>query len=106
MRAPRNRPRSPIGTFTKKIHDQWKFWRISPPRTGPRIGASIAGITVIPITRPIRFGPATSAMIICAIGMIIPPPSPWRTRNRISDVLVFASPQSADPIVNSAIEAR
>ena len=53
---------------------------MSPPTTGPRIGASIAGIETIAITRPIRWGPATWAMISIATGMIMPPPTPCRTR--------------------------
>ena len=61
-----------MGTFTRKIHDQCRCARISPPATGPRIGASIAGIETTPITRPMRLGPATWAMISCATGMIMP----------------------------------
>ncbi len=75
----------PIGTLTKKIHDQCRFSRISPPTTGPRIGAIIAGIDTNPITLPIRCGPATWAMIIIATGMIIPPPAPCRMRKITSE---------------------
>src|ERR1700761_4769209 len=104
IRQPRIPATIPIGTLTKKIQDQCRFCRIRPPTTGPRIGASIAGITTMPIPRPMRFGPATSAMIIWATGMIIPPPTPWRTRKRISEVLEPAIPQSAEPIVQIAAE--
>ncbi len=71
---------APIGRLTRKIQDQCRFCRIVPPTTGPRIGASMAGIETIPITRPIRLGPATWAMISWPTGMIIPPPTPCSTR--------------------------
>ena len=96
----------PIGTLTKKIHDQCRFCRIRPPITGPRIGAIIAGIETTLITRPIRRGPATCAMISCASGMIMPPPTPWSTLNTTSAVSVLDSPQAAEPTVNSASETR
>ena len=53
------------------------------------------------ITRPIRRGPATSAMIIWAIGRIIPPPTPWRTRK--IDELGPTSPgrRASSPSVNA-----
>ena len=54
MRQPAMNAITPIGTFTRKIHDQCRFSRIRPPTTGPRIGASMAGIETIGITRPIR----------------------------------------------------
>ena len=54
MRQPAMNAITPIGTFTRKIQDQCRFSRIRPPTTGPRIGASIAGIETIGITRPIR----------------------------------------------------
>ena len=79
---------------------------MSPPIVGPRIGASIAGTATMLITRPIRFGPAASAIISCPTGRIMPPPTPWSTRNRISSVVEVASPQSAEPAVNSTTETR
>ena len=85
----------PIGTLTRKIHDQCRPSRIVPPTTGPRIGASIAGIVTTPITRPIRLGPATWAMISWPTGMIIPPPTPCSTRNRTSVVVEAATAQMA-----------
>ena len=58
------------------------------------------------ITRPIRLGPAASAIISCPIGRIIPPPIPCSTRNRISSVVEVAKPHSADPAVNSTTDTR
>jgi hypothetical protein len=79
---------------------------ITPPSVGPRIGAIIIGTATMLITRPMRFGPAAWAIISCAIGMIIPPPRPWRTRNRTSSVVDVARPQSADPSVNRITDTR
>ena len=76
-----------------------------PPITGPRIGASIAGIETIAITRPIRCGPATWAMISCASGMIMPPPAPCSTRNRPARLASsWPAAHSAEPAVNSTSE--
>ncbi len=68
-----------------------------PPITGPRIGASIAGIAITPITLPIRWGPAIWAMIIWPTGMIMPPPTPCSTRKSTSAPIELAKPQAADP---------
>ena len=56
------------------------------------------------ITRPIRFGPAASAIISWPIGRIMPPPTPCRTRNAISSLVDVASPQRAEPAVNKISE--
>ena len=79
---------------------------IVPPSSGPSVGASIIGTATRPITRPIRFGPAASAMIICASGMIMPPPRPCSTRNTINSSTDVARPQSSEPIVNRIREIR
>ena len=52
------------------------FCKITPPIVGPRIGASITGTAAMLITRPIRFGPAASAIISWPMGISIPPPIP------------------------------
>ena len=93
-----------MGTLTKKIQDQWRFCRITPPITGPRIGASIAGIDTTPITRPMRRGPATCAMISCATGMIMPPPTPCSTRKMTSEAIELDAPHAAEPAVKSTSE--
>ena len=77
---------------------------MKPPIVGPRIGASIAGTATMLITRPIRFGPAASAIISCPIGRIIPPPTPWITRKTTSSPVELARPHSAEPAVNSTSE--
>ncbi len=77
-----------------------------PPVSGPSVGASIIGTATSAITRPIRLGPAASAMMICASGMIMPPPTPCSTRKRISSVTWVARPHRNDPAVNSPSEIR
>ncbi len=105
-RAPRMNAITPIGTLTKKIHDQWRFCRMTPPITGPKIGASIIGIETTAITRPIRCGPAIWAMMIITTGMSMPPPTPWRMRKRMSSGSVDESPHAAEPSVKSTSETR
>ena len=97
---------TPIGTLTKKIQRQLALSRIRPPIVGPRIGASIAGTATMLMTRPMRLGPATSAIISWPIGRIMPPPTPWMTRKTISCVVELASPHSTDPAVKSTSESR
>ena len=73
---------------------------ISPPSTGPMIGASRVGTPRMDITRPIRWGPAALAMIVWPTGMIMPPPTPWSTRKKIRLSDDQASPHRAEPTVN------
>jgi len=75
-----------------------------PPITGPRIGASIAGIETIPITRPILRGPATWAMISWPTGMIMPPPAPCRILKNTRLVTDAATAHSAEPAVKRTSE--
>src|SRR6202044_1370396 len=77
-----------------------------PPRIGPSSGAISIGTPRMPITRPIRWGPAFWVMIVITDGMIIPPPSPCRIRKPISEVELHARPDSTDPSVNSTSEVR
>jgi hypothetical protein len=51
--------------------------------------------------RPTRSGPAARARIVCASGMMSPPPSPCTTRNAIRLPEDQASPQSTEPVMNS-----
>ena len=60
------------------------------------------GTPSTPITRPIRWGPALRVMIVITAGMIIPPPMPCRTRNRMSEAALHASPDATEPITNSS----
>jgi hypothetical protein len=48
-----------------------------------------------------RCGPAACARIVIPAGMIMPPPSPWSRRKKISEPADHASPDSADPAMNS-----
>lgn len=95
---------TPTGTLTRKIQDQCRLCRIAPPITGPRIGASIAGIETIAITLPMRCGPATCAMISWPTGMIMPPPTPCSTRKATSASVEPATAHNAEPAVNSTSE--
>jgi hypothetical protein len=47
--------------------------------------------------------PAALVRIVIPAGKIIPPPRPWNTRKAISDPADQASPESAEPAMNSAM---
>ena len=72
--------------------------------TGPSTGPSSMGTPSRLITRPILWGPAAVATIDWPMGMIIPPPTPWRIRNTMRLWIDHAAPDSADPSRNSASE--
>ena len=67
---------TPMGTLMKKIHCQLALSRMSPPMAGPKIGASMAGTATTLMTRPMRSGPAASAIMSWPMGRIMPPPRP------------------------------
>jgi len=69
--------------------------------TGPNTGPSNIGTPRIAITRPSRSGPAARVMMVWASGSIRPPPSPCTIRNAIRLPIDQASPDRADPQVNS-----
>ena len=91
-----------MGRFTKKIQRQLRLSMMSPPRTGPRTGASSIGTPTTLITRPMRSGPAAWASVIIPIGMIMPPAIPWSTRKAISASALQAAPQSALVVAKAA----
>lgn len=74
---------------------------MTPPKVGATTGASTVATPTTAMTRPIRLGPAASAIIICPIGPIMPPPTPWTTRNTTRTVIEWARPHSAEPAVKS-----
>ncbi len=94
----------PMGTLTKKIQRHEKLEMMIPPSTGPRIGPRSVGTPITAMTLFILSGPAVRAMIVCPTGMIMPPPSPCRTRNMISAVADGATPHRAEPAMNSDSE--
>ena len=104
-RAARGRAASEIGTLTRKIQRQDALSTISPPMTGPRIGPSSIGTPITDITRPTRRGPAVCASRLIPTGMIIPPPRPCSTLNRISEPADHDTAHSAEPRPKSPTEA-
>ena len=108
IRQPRTNAITPIGTLTKKIHDQCRFCRITPADDRAEDRREHRGHRRrSPSPGPSAWGPATWAMISCATGMIIPPPAPCSTR-KTHQRRGRARPaaQSAEPSVNSTSETR
>ena len=58
------------------------------------------------ISRPIRCGPAARVMIVMPSGISMPPPRPWKTRNRMRMLIEDAVAHSTEPLVNSAMAVR
>ena len=104
MRCEENSAAIPIGRLMKKIQRHEAASTSQPPRIGPMIGPSSIGTPMIAITRPTRCGPAARVRIVMPSGMIMPPPKPCRTRKKISDSELQASPDSIEPITNRKIE--
>ena len=102
VRQASTRPRRQIGTLMKNAQRQLRLPMTRPPRTGPRIGARLPGVTTNAIARPSRSLPADSARIVRINGSSIPPPSPWRTRNAMRLPMDHAAPESTEPSRNSA----
>jgi hypothetical protein len=96
--------RMPIGTLIRKIQRQETSSTSQPPRIGPMIGAISIGTPRMPITRPIRLGPAFLVMIVMTTGMIMPPPMPCRTRKAISESALQATAQRAEPSMKRSSE--
>ena len=96
----------PIGTLMKKIQRQEASSTSQPPRIGPMIGAISIGTPRMPMTRPMRCGPAFLVMIVMTEGMIMPPPMPWSTRKKMSEPALQARPDSTEPMVNSTSDVR
>jgi hypothetical protein len=67
------------------------------------MGPSSMGTPRMAISRPMRFGPADLVMIVMPNGMSMPPPRPWRTRNRMSMLIELAVAHSTEPAVNRPI---
>ncbi len=72
--------------------------------TGPMIGPSTIGTPITLMTRPMRCGPAARARMDCPTGRSIPPPMPWSTRKKMSELADQARPQRQEPMTKSAVE--
>ena len=75
-----------------------------PPSTGPRIGATTTATPYMAIAMPSCRGGKVSTRMPCSEGWSPPPPSPWRTRKKISSSMLGAAPQRAELIVNSSTQ--
>ena len=66
--------------------------------TGPRIGPMTMGTPMMLMTRPMRCGPAARARIDWPTGSSMPPPMPWSTRKKMSELADQARPQRLEPM--------
>ena len=56
------------------------------------------------MTRPMRCGPAARARIDWPTGSSMPPPMPWSTRKKMSELADQARPQRLEPMTKRAVE--
>ena len=87
----------PIGMLTKKIQCQLSVSVRIPPRAGPMMKAMPNTAPNRPWYLPRSAGVNRSPMTARATGKIEPAPMPWRPRNRMSCVIVWLRPDSAEP---------
>ena len=71
---------------------------------GPRIGPMTIGTPMMLMTRPMRCGPAARASIDWPTGRSMPPPMPWMTRKKMSELADQARPQRLEPITKRAVD--
>ena len=72
--------------------------------TGPMIGPRTMGTPMMLMTRPMRCGPAARARIDWPTGSNMPPPMPWSTRKKMSELADQARPQRLEPRTKRAVE--
>src|SRR6266496_1220792 len=90
--------RTPMGTFSQKIHCQAIPWTIAPPTSGPKATARPLMPPQAPRARP-RFAAGTALeRMVSVSGITIAPPSPWKARARLSVSTEGASAAATEPI--------
>ena len=94
----------PTGTLMKNTHRQEYVSVMKPPSVGPIAGASTTAIPYTAKAMPRFAGGKVSARMACSLGASPPPPSPCRTRKKISDARLGAMPQRNELMVNSATQ--
>ena len=88
-------PRTPTGTFTKKIQLQSRCSVIRPPTSGPIASASAETPAQMPIAVPRSRGGKVAAMIESVAGFISAAPAPCSTRAPMSISDELARPHRA-----------
>ena len=75
-----------------------------PPRVGPSSGPVIAPSPNSAEAMPCCFAGYRLKRMFCEVGMIAPPPMPWRMRKTTSEGRFQARAQSAEAAVNMRID--
>ncbi len=79
------------------MYRQLKWVRIAPPTSGPRIGPSSAGSATMVTVRPSALPPAACMISVVSSGKMMPPPTPWTTRQAISEPTFQARLEPIEP---------
>src|SRR3954449_12479692 len=98
---------TPIGTFTKKIHDQLRADVSTPPSSTPAAAPKPPTAPQTP-SAMLRSRPSVKVTdrIDSAAGEITAAPSPWNERAGLSDPSDQAKPASSEESVNRTMPAR
>src|SRR5690349_2102246 len=98
---------TPIGTFTKKIHDQLSVDVSTPPIRTPAAAPKPPTAPQTP-RATLRSLPSVNVVdrIDSAAGVMIAAPRPWNERAAISDASDHARPASSDDTVKSTMPLR
>ena len=94
--------RSPIGTFSQKIHFHEIPCTIAPPTTGPRAIAMPPTAPQAPSARPRRSAGTAAERIVSVSGVTMAAPIPWTIRARINAVVPGDRAAAAEPSVKTA----
>ena len=103
---PTIRPRTPMGTFTKKIQLQSMCSVMSPPMSGPMARAIAETPAQMPIAMPRWCGGKVAEMIESVAGSISAAPTPCAVRAPISVSPEVARPQMSDESVKTTRPIR
>ena len=97
---------TPIGTLTKKIHSQERYWVRMPPSSSPT-AAPPAAIAPQTASAFVRCSPSRKVVVMMdsAAGETNAAPKPWRARAPINIVSEVASPLSRDANAKIAVPA-
>ena len=92
----------PMGRLTKNTHRHDRSVTSRPPSTGPSAGATAVGTVRMLEARTRSSGGNVRNSMAMPTGIIMPPPTPCRTRKKTNSERLSAVPHSTDAPVKTA----
>ena len=90
------------GTLIQNMNRQFRWVRITPPTSGPRMGPAVNGSIAMLTVRPSALPAAACIMSVPMAGINKPPPNPWTTRQTIREAAFQARADPTDATRNKA----